>query len=98
MPPKNLYSVCRKVNGKRCTLAPNRFLTAKRLLENADKSRVPGVKQLKAHYCKRIKYLLEGQRKSLCGLEKTGAKRIVTEKTTFEENVRDKVAGHAGLS
>lgn len=58
----NLSSVCRKVNGKRCTLVPNRFSNTKRLIEKADRSRVPGAKQLKAHYCRRIKYLLEGQR------------------------------------
>ncbi|MBD3156778.1 hypothetical protein GF369_03030 [Candidatus Peregrinibacteria bacterium] len=59
----HVRSVCKKVNGKYCTLAPKRYLTTKRLLEKAEKSNVPGAKQLKDHYCRRIKYLLEGQRK-----------------------------------
>lgn len=58
-----LRSICKKINGKRCTLAPKRYPTTKRLLEKADNSSEPGAKQLKAHYCRRIKYLLDGQRR-----------------------------------
>ncbi len=58
----DLKSICKKVNGSKCTLNAKRFDTNKRLLNKADASRVPGAEALKKHYCERIKYLLEGQR------------------------------------
>lgn len=58
----DLTSVCRKVNGAKCNLEPKRIKATKRLLEKADKSKVSGAEKLKAHYCKRMKYLLKGQR------------------------------------
>jgi len=57
-----LRPVCKKILGRRCVLEPKRFSTNKRLLEMADVSRALGAETLKRHYCKRIKYLLEGQR------------------------------------